>query len=254
MKRSEAAGSHDFLGHVIACAHEEALVIAPRPVSLFEPASSGYSAAVDEAELAERIAPSVPRQIDARAEIPEAPGPASPVAAEPVAIAPPPLGLLAPTPIQARSAPGIAAAPLRTQATPRAREIAPHAAVPDVSGAARETPHVATPNPVYELAHEAEQGDGRPVQVRVVPESNAHMQGRTGMLLPVPVALPAQQAPSVPRRDVATTPAPSATQNVTIHIGRVEVRAPATAAPKPAHTPPQPMRLEEYLSRKERGR
>jgi hypothetical protein len=262
MNASAGRPRNDFLGGIVDRAFERAAVIAPRPTSLFEPVAAApaslHEADGEDVQGAFGIrapatehppAESGDREIQASAHT--LPVPSVPIAHE---ARRPPDGA------SARAAPAFAHESVLAQTLLREtrvntieREVAPALLVVREAAAAAAAPRRSH----GDAGTDAIQASALP---RVRDETPAHpdplVAPARASLLPeraitagfVPQAAPVRgdAAPSVP-----TAPVPS----VTISIGRVEVRA--AAAPKqPAAVKPvrQPMRLDEYLARKERTR
>lgn len=244
----------DFLSTLVDRAQGRAPVVAPRPASLFEP----FAAAADFPVTAEAM--------DASSHD-GSPGPASGRADEPSRA----------TPVRAGPAP----APIVPATSPRETATLPPAKHREVTAMAPETPppRSATARPVPAPAMATPAGDPPRSAADAGPVRPG--PGTTGMARESridPVAAARADAPSpphlasaLPKRDVVATCAPQASSStapresaapapaapvVTISIGRVDVRA-APAAPVAARATPQapaPMRLADYLDRKERAR
>lgn len=259
-----ASASHprsDFLGGIVDRAFERAAVIAPRPVSLFEPPAAAPLPEADSEEMqaasatsasATMRAPAEPVRGEMQVSTPVPPAPAASLAhathaatdGAPVHAAPP--FAQAPAPAQTL---------LReTRMHTLEREIAPALLVVREAAAATSAANrsrgdaeahalqAPTPSRARDEAQAPADPLAAPVQASLLPE-------RT-----ITAGFESQAAHG--RRDSAPSAPAAAPPNVTISIGRVEVRAAAAPAQPAAARPAarQPMRLDEYLARKERTR
>lgn len=259
MNASAGRPRSDFLGGIVDRAFERAAVIAPRPTSLFEPMAAAPAPAheadgedVQGAFAIRAPAPEHPpaesgdREIQASAHTQTVPS--VPIAHE---ARTPPDGA------SARAAPAFAHESVLAQTLLREtrvntieREVAPAllvvreaAAAPRRShgdAGADASPASALPRPRDETPVHSDPL-AAPARASLLPE-----RAISAGFVPQAAPVRGDAAPSVP-----AAPVPS----VTISIGRVEVRAAAAPAQLSAAKPVrQPMRLDEYLARKERTR
>ncbi|MEP7043837.1 MAG: hypothetical protein ABI843_12290 [Dokdonella sp.] len=265
MNAQRASAGGDFLASVVDRAQERATVVVPRPSSLFEPAAPPHPVALD---IDDAAAPGSAGR--------DAPLPGVHVHAEPsdaaersqlAQVSPPallPAGDMGAEAGAARDRVVPATAYEMRGETPRLHETRMQSIDRDIAPppllVARETP-TAMPDVTPRTRAPTGLGD----EVCPLPRAPDEAKSRAD-----PVAAPQRESLlpqraitaefmplQAPERGSASASAPVVSAaSVTISIGRVEVRAAAPAAQptSPAKATRQPMRLDEYLARKERAR
>lgn len=270
MKAAIPRQRSDFLASVIERAQERAPVVAPRPTSLFEPVAAAQVAPLetDETSAPAMHAPADDAQAEARNDLRQAGRHRPQENAAPV---PDASRANDDAPIAIRSR-RIARPSLEIEAAGNdVREPAPASEHPLQRSAAQ--PPLLVSNEAARPAlgergaalRSAADGESRAAPMRSRSAAEASEPAEKIVVVP-------QLASLLPNREIAASIAPhngasrDAVQpmrqaatgpTVTISIGRVEVRA-GSAAPAPsqlrAKSTRQPMRLDEYLARKERTR
>jgi len=288
MSATDTNGNGDFLANVVDRAHGRAPVVVPRPTSLFEPVAApiqrdpadlggAYQSMSEPAQNevagpATAIAPHI-RERDAmrratsmrrETSISQSPR-ASEAVEEPIVASLVPTGL-----------------PLQRMSTPRENEReSMHGSALIASPLVARTP-MPTPNPFAPIASAilpavaTQQANGD--RYASDPKADTYLRGRLDVsAAPTDARAHTNERPHaahlLPNREAVAAIAPAVATNpvargertqqnsaqpvVTISIGRVEVRAaPIAAAPPTARTTStrRPMRLDEYLDRKDQGR
>lgn len=255
MTPTRAPAPQGFLAQVIERGYERVPLIAPRRASWFEPLDERAPAAdaIDDAAAPHPLRASVPPAPAATIE----PRNTMPMRAEDAAPRD--------APVNAARASAVVVAEVRSPAVADAMPLSPRAAaVPPplvpLQPAAASAREVAATLPATAVARAAQtapvlQPAMTPRRVEaptmLAPRDpreapNASAQPERALLQSFAASLP------LARGEAA---APAASPQVTISIGRVEVRAAAsTAAPVRTTTPARPAALADYLGRKERAR
>lgn len=252
----------DFLGGIVDRAFERAAVIAPRPTSLFEPVAAA-PAPLPEADGEDAHA-AFGTSIPAAAER----APAEPGRGAIQVSAPAPMMPAAPVAraahVAAESASARIAPPFARESSPAQtllRETHVHTLERETAPAllvVREAAVAATAATASRAQSDAGEGTAA-----VPPARDATPAHPDPLAAPLRASLLPERAITAGfeahaargRADAAPLAQAAAPPNVTISIGRVEVRAAAAPAQPPAaKSVRQPMRLDEYLARKERTR
>ena len=255
MKTTDASPRGDFLATVVDRAHERAPLVAPRPASLFEPGATSIAAEAIDSVAAVTVSHDATPRVAASRDTAPAPRSSPPIAD--------------PAPAAARAVPPHAresqpqAQPVSIAAMPTAPMPAPPTVTQPAAVVAAVSPRIASQpaEPVTDAVRPTPSTPAMPIEPRhdavAVPRAELSLPPRAAALLAnrdVVASFAAAQPLSASPRD-AVLSAPAAPV-VTISIGRVDVRTAAATPPavRSTQTPPSPMRLADYLDRKERAR